>query len=336
MESAGDSMKVVIMAGGFGTRLRPLTQSLPKPMVPVANRPMLHHIINLLKNHKLTDYITLLYFQPEEIKNYFKDGAEFGVRIRHLLAEDDLGTAGAVKNAERFFDGQRVLVISGDVLTDFDLSAAVAFHKEKSALATIVLTRLENPLAYGVVITDDQGRITRFLEKPTWGEVFSDTVNTGIYILEPEVFTRVPAEKNFDFSQNLFPLLLAEQAPLYGYVAEGYWRDIGNLSEYRKSHLDILAGKVNIETDYNRLHRQDATIWFGKDFHVDESAEFRGSVIIGDGATVAAKAFISNSVIGDRCQIGEDARIENSVICTIPPSARKHTSRRQSSAITLQ
>ena len=181
-------MKTVIMAGGFGTRLRPLTQTLPKPMVPVANLPMLHHIINLLKRHSLTECVSLLYFQPEEIKQYFRDGSDFGISMKYLLAEEDLGTAGSVKNAEDFYRDERVLVISGDVLTDFDLTAAIAYHEEKGAMATMVLTRLENPLAFGVVITDQEGRISRFLEKPTWGEVFSDTINTGIYILEPEVF----------------------------------------------------------------------------------------------------------------------------------------------------
>lgn len=307
-------MKTVIMAGGFGTRLRPLTQSLPKPMVPVANLPMLHHIVNLLKRHNLRDYITLLYFQPEEIKSYFLDGKEFDVKMQYLLAEDDFGTAGAVKAAEHMFEGNRVLVISGDVLTDFDLTAAIKFHESKGAAATIILTRMENPLAYGVVITDKDDKITRFLEKPTWGEVFSDTINTGIYILEPEVFARIPKAQNFDFSQNLFPGMLKDNEKLYGYIAEGYWRDIGNLSEYQVAHQDILNEKVGIETTYNRLHRDGATIWINRDLHVDAKANFRGSVIVGDGAVIEAGATISDSVIGDRCQIGADAVINNSVI----------------------
>lgn len=307
-------MKTVIMAGGFGTRLRPLTQSLPKPMVPVANLPMLHHIVNLLKKHDLKDYVTLLYFQPEEIKSYFKDGSEFGVSMKYLLAEDDFGTAGAVKAAEDFYQGNRVLVISGDVLTDFDLSAAIKFHVDKGAAATIVLTRMENPLAYGVVITDKESKITRFLEKPTWGEVFSDTINTGIYILEPQVFERIPKGKSFDFSQDLFPGMLKDNEKLYGYIATGYWRDIGNLSEYQRAHLDILNEKVGIETTYNQLHRENATIWINRDFHVEESARFSGAVILGDGSIVEASASISNSVIGDRCKIAANAVIENSVI----------------------
>ncbi len=302
------------MAGGFGTRLRPLTQSLPKPMVPVANLPMLHHIVNLLKKHGLFDYVTLLYFQPEEIKSYFKDGSTFGVNMQYLLAEDDFGTAGAVKLAEDFYKNHRVLIISGDVLTDFDLSAALRFHEEKQAEATIVLTRMENPLAYGVVITDQDGRISRFLEKPTWGEVFSDTINTGIYILEPQALERIPKATNFDFSQNLFPAMLKSNARLFGYIAEGYWRDVGNLSEYQRAHLDILGGKVGIDIGYNQLRRENATIWMSRDFHVDESARFSGAVIIGEGAQIEPGAHISNAVIGDRCRVSADARIENSVL----------------------
>ncbi len=307
-------MKTVIMAGGFGTRLRPLTQSLPKPMVPVANLPMLHHIVNLLKKHNLRDFVSLLYFQPEEIKNYFKDGSPFGAKMEYMIAEADYGTAGAVKHAEKFYKGNRVLVISGDVLTDFDLTAALKYHEEKQAQATIVLTRMENPLQYGVVITDEDGRISRFLEKPTWGEVFSDTINTGIYILEPEVFDRIPSEEPFDFSQDLFPGMLRDKEPLYGYVATGYWRDIGNLSEYQKSHLDILQEKVKIETESNKHERDGSTIWLPRSFHVDEKARMEGRVILGTDSNIAAGAIIRNSVIGDRCRVGENARIENSVV----------------------
>jgi mannose-1-phosphate guanylyltransferase/phosphomannomutase len=283
-------------------------------MVPVANVPMLHHIVNLLKKHSLTDCITLLYFQPEEIKSYFKDGSQFGVTLRHLSAEEDLGTAGSVKNAEDYFQGERVLVISGDVLTDFDLTAAIRYHEAKGAAATIVLTRLENPLAYGVVITDAEGRISRFLEKPTWGEVFSDTINTGIYILEPEVFKYIPRGEAFDFSQNLFPKMLEAHDKLYGYIAEGYWRDIGNLSEYMKAHVDLLHGDVQIETNYNMLQHDQAKIWIAKNVHVEPSAQFVGTVILGDEVTIEAGARITNSVIGDRCTIDTSSSIVNSVI----------------------
>ncbi|MCZ7626433.1 MAG: nucleotidyltransferase family protein [Candidatus Methylomirabilis sp.] len=175
-------MKAVIMAGGFGTRLRPLTTNIPKPMIPMAVKPLMEHTVTLLKDHGFDHLITLLYFQPDSIERYFGDGSEFGVKMVYATATEDYGTAGAVKNAAAFLD-EAFLVISGDVLTDFDLSQAVKFHKDRGAVATMVLTRVENPLQYGVVITAPDGRVTHFLEKPTWGEVISDTVNTGIYIL---------------------------------------------------------------------------------------------------------------------------------------------------------
>ena len=240
-------MKAVIMAGGFGTRLRPLTCNLPKPMVPMANRPMMEHIVDLLRKHNFTEALTMLYFSPEDIRGYFKDGSKFGIEMSYLAPSGDLGTAGCVKFAEKQLD-DTFIVLSADVLTDFDLSAAIQFHKDKKALATMVLTRVPNPLQYGVVIIDDENRITRFLEKPSWGEVFSDTINTGIYILEPEVLKEMEADQTTDFSKDLFPKLQAKGAALYGYVASGYWKDVGDLREYRLAHRDVLDGKVVVRT----------------------------------------------------------------------------------------
>lgn len=236
------------MAGGFGTRLRPLTMNIPKPMVPMMNKPMMHHIVELLKRHGITDIIALLYHQPDIIINYFGHGSRFDTTMKYVRAEADYGTAGAVRNAAEFLN-ERFIVISGDVLTDFNLTKAINFHVERKAKATVVLTHAKNPLQFGVVITSNDGKITRFLEKPSWGEVFSDTINTGIYILEPEVLELVPYQHESDFSKNLFPLLLQEDLGLYGYVAEGYWRDVGNLNEYQEAHLDCLAGKVDIILD---------------------------------------------------------------------------------------
>jgi mannose-1-phosphate guanylyltransferase/phosphomannomutase len=185
-------MKAVIMAGGFGTRLRPLTCNLPKPMVPMVNRPMMEHIVELIKSHGVTDALNMLYFIPEEIQRYFQDGKKFGIKMKYLLPSADFGTAGCVKFAEKDLT-DTFMVVSGDVLTDFDLTAALEFHRKKKALATMVLTRAPNPLQYGVVIINEENKITRFLEKPSWGEVFSDTINTGLYILEPEVLEQIPA-----------------------------------------------------------------------------------------------------------------------------------------------
>lgn len=303
-------MKAIIMAGGFGTRLRPLTLTLPKPMVPMMNRPMMEHIVRLLGKHGLTDQTSLLYFHPEAITSYFGDGDTFGVSMSYVKAEADFGTAGSVRNAtEQLGIRERLLVISGDVLTDFDLTAAIAFHVEKKAVATIVLTHVPNPLQFGIVMSDAEQRITRFLEKPSWGEVFSDTINTGIYILEPEAFEMIPYKREFDFSKDLFPALLNQPNALYGYIASGYWRDVGNLAEYHEAHMDALSGKVQLEIEGERRNGVIAD----KAAHV-EGAIFRGQNVVARGTVIGEGARITNSIIGENCHIEDGAIVETSVL----------------------
>lgn len=298
------------MAGGFGTRLRPLTCNIPKPMVPVANKPMMEHIIWLLKSHGINQITATLFYQPEQITDYFGDGSNFNVNISYRKTEADLGTAGSVKNAHDLLDS-RFIIISGDVLTDFDLSSALSFHIKKKSKATILLTRSANPLQFGVVLTDEENRIYRFLEKPSWGEVFSDTINTGIYILEPEILDLIPSGEEFDFSKNLFPLLLEREVPLYGYVADGYWRDIGNLNEYQDAHFDVLRGLVKIPIDGHK----NLNVTVGQNSRVETDARhLTGTVIIGKNCRIHRDAVISNSVIGDNCEILPGAVIRNSVI----------------------
>lgn len=322
-------MKGVIMAGGFGTRLKPLTINRPKPMVPVANLPMMHHIVSLLKRHGITDLVSILYFQPEHITSYFGDGSAFGVRMQYITADADYGTAGAVRNAEDLVLNERVLVISGDVLTDFDLSAAIREHEARNAEATIALTSVENPLAFGIVITDrETGRIERFLEKPTWGQVFSDTINTGIYILEPSALLRVPARTNVDFSKDLFPRMLRENAALYGHVAGGYWRDIGNLDEYRKAHDDILAGKVSVELCGSATTFENGTVW-SKDVDLPADLRVRGTVVLGRDVVVGGGASLDNVVVGAGTRIGTGAELRRTVTwenCAIGDDAKVNES----------
>src|SRR5687767_1960442 len=215
------------MAGGEGTRLRPLTSNQPKPMMPIANRPMMEHIVELLKEHGFEDIVVTVAFLANTIRNYFGDGSEFGVRMVYATEETPLGTAGSVRNAMAELEDERFLVISGDVLTDIDLSAVVRFHEEKGALATIGLKSMENPLEFGIVITREDGSIERFLEKPTWGQVFSDTINTGIFVLEPEIFDAIPPDRPVDFSSEVFPRLLDDGQPVFGAIAAGYWEDVG-------------------------------------------------------------------------------------------------------------
>jgi mannose-1-phosphate guanylyltransferase/phosphomannomutase len=303
-------MKAVIMAGGFGTRLRPLTWNIPKPMVPMMNRPIMEHIIRLLRSHDITDIVATLFYHPDLIINYFGDGSQFGVRIKYVKAEADYGTAGSVRNAASFLE-EPFIIISGDVLTDFNLTHAIEFHKERAAKATIVLYHSQRPLEYGVVITHDDGKIVRFVEKPTWGEVFSDTINTGIYILEPEILDLVPEEQEFDFSKDLFPLMLEKDEALFGCPLNGYWRDIGNLREYQEAHWDGLASRVRIEIQ----GKKEGSVYKEGDSQIETDPSYlRGTVVIGKHSVIGKEVRISNSVIGDRVSIEDGASVEDSIL----------------------
>jgi mannose-1-phosphate guanylyltransferase / phosphomannomutase len=306
-------MKAVIMAGGFGTRLRPLTTHIPKPLVPVGNVPIMEHTVRLLQRYGFTDLLVLLYFLPETITAYFGDGSRWGVHMSYATPAADLGTAGAVRFATGDLS-EPMLVVSGDVLTDFDLAAAVRFHRERRAEATIVLTRVESPLAYGIVIIDEHGRIVRFLEKPTWGEVFSDTINTGIYLLEPSVLAAIPTGRPYDFSKELFPALLAAGRGLYGHVAVGYWRDVGDLPEYRRAQLDVLHGVIRPDISGTRTDASDHQVWIDEGARVDYLAKIQGPVIIGRGATVASGVRLASCVIGPGSRVDRGASIEGSVL----------------------
>jgi mannose-1-phosphate guanylyltransferase/phosphomannomutase len=306
-------VKAVIMAGGFGTRLRPLTVDLPKPMMPMVNRPIMEHIVTLLARHGITDLVCLLYFQGEKISDYFGNGDRFGVSLTYVTASDDFGTAGAVKNAQQHL-GEPFVVISGDLLTDFDLTALWDFHRQKGARATVTLTRVADPLSYGIVIVDEGGRICRFLEKPTWGEVFSDTINTGIYVLQPEVLDLIPERTNFDFSRDLFPKMLAGQEPLFGYVARGYWRDIGDLNEYHRSHVDILEGVVKVDIPGKLEKKDGAAVWVDEEVTIGPRAQLGGTVVLGRGCRVADGASLSDCVIGQGGTIKEEASVSRSVL----------------------
>lgn len=304
-------MKAVVMAGGEGSRLRPLTIARPKPMVPLVDKPVMEHIIALLKRHGITDVVVTLQYLATVIQSHFGDGSSFGVSMRYSIEETPLGTAGSVKNAERWLD-DTFLLISGDALTDFDLSAIIDVHRRKKAMATIALYSVPNPLEYGVVITDEEGRIKQFLEKPTWGEVFSDTVNTGIYVLEPEIFKYVPAGKPFDFSQDLFPIMLRNGDPLFGYVAQGYWCDVGNLQEYMRATADLLSGRVNLPIEGERI-RQD--VWAGLGVEIDPQAQLFGPIYIGQDCRINPGVIIHGpTVIRDYSIIDDGATVDRSII----------------------
>lgn len=305
-------MRAVLMAGGSGTRLRPLTCDLPKPMVPVLNRPIAEHIINLLRRNGIDEVIATLHYLPDIMRDYFQDGSEFGIQMTYAVEEDQpLGTAGCVKNIAELLD-DTFLVISGDSITDFDLRAAIAFHKSHHSKATLVLTRVPNPLEFGVVITDENYRIRRFLEKPSSSEIFSDTVNTGTYILEPDVLDYLPANQEADFSKDLFPLLLEKGEPMFGYIAEGYWCDVGHLDAYRDAQYDALYHKVRLDVLYEE---RMPGVWVGQNTYIDPSAKVEAPTMLGNNCRIGPRVHIDGgTVIGDNVTVGADANLKRPII----------------------
>lgn len=321
-------MKAVVMAGGQGSRLRPLTSNIPKPMVTVGNKPCAQHILELLQRHGIEEVVMTVAFLSEVIRNHFGDGSAIGMRIEYSVEESPLGTAGSVKNAEAALD-DTFLVISGDALTDFDLTRIVSFHKEHEAMVTIALKSVENPLEFGVVIVDEEGRIERFLEKPGWGQVFSDTINTGIYVIEPEALDYIPAGVPYDFSHELFPKLFEMRKPLYGSLQEGYWQDIGNLEQYLQANRDALEGRVRLQLPGVRLR---GNVWVGEGVSIDNLENIEGPAVIGNYARIDPQAVISShvvlgnnvvlksgvyiagSVVGDNSYLAGGARVDGAVV----------------------
>ena len=299
------------MAGGEGSRLRPLTSGLPKPLVPVVGKPVMEHILGLLREHGIQDVIVTLQYLGSAIRDYFGDGSDFGMDITYAVEDAPLGTAGSVKNAQAHLD-EPFIVISGDALTDIDLARALQFHQDRKALATIVLTAVPDPLEYGVVITSPEGAVQRFLEKPSWGEVFSDQVNTGIYVLDPQVLSLIPAGKVVDWSADIFPAMLARKMPLYGYLGPGYWCDIGNIQTYYQANWDALAGRVRVEIPGER---REGDIWVGEDVELGHDVRLQGPAYIGREAKIKPGVFINGPVcVGNFSVIDENTKISNSVI----------------------
>jgi mannose-1-phosphate guanylyltransferase/phosphomannomutase len=305
-------VKAVVMAGGEGTRLRPMTANQPKPLLPVVNKPIMEHVLLLLKRHGFTETVVTVQFLASLVRNYFGDGEDVGMSLQYATEEMPLGTAGSVKNAEDELRADPFLVISGDALTDIDLSALVQYHQENSALVTVALTRVPNPLEFGIIIVDEDGRIQRFLEKPTWGQVFSDTVNTGIYVMEPEVLAEVPAGVSVDWSGDVFPQLLKSGAPLYGWIADGYWEDVGSHESYLKAQADVLSGRVEAEIDGFEV---SPGVWVSEGAEVDPEALLSGPLCIGDYAKIEAGAQLREfTVVGSNVVVKEGAFLHRAVV----------------------
>jgi mannose-1-phosphate guanylyltransferase/phosphomannomutase len=305
-------VKAVVMAGGEGSRLRPMTANQPKPLLPVANRPLMEHVLRLLRRHGFSETVVTVQFLASLVRTYFGDGEDLDMALRYATEETPLGTAGSVKNAQEALSDDTFLVISGDALTDIDLTALVAAHREKGSLVTVCLARRPDPLEFGIVITDDDARIERFLEKPTWGQVFSDTVNTGIYVVEPEVLDRVPAGEPVDWAADVFPQLLADGAPVHGYVATGYWEDVGTHDSYRRAHADVLNREVEVEIDGFEMA---PGVFLAEGAEVDPDADLAAPCLVGRYAKVEAGARIGPlTVLGSNVVVKGGAELERTVV----------------------
>jgi len=308
-------MKAVVMAGGFGTRIQPLTHSRPKPMLPIMNKPMMEYTMMSLKELGIKEFIVLLYFKPEVIQDYFKDGSEFGINITYVIPDDDYGTAGAVKCAQKYIGDENFIIVSGDLVTDFNFKELFNFHKKRKSKLTIGLTPVENPLEFGVVICNEDNEIEKFLEKPSWSEVFSDTINTGIYVIEPEILNYIPEKENFDFAKDLFPTLMEDNITLMGYTLKGYWRDVGNPKSYRDVHEDIFKKEFSFKISGKKKEYPDGTLYLqGKNNLIDKSVEIIGTVILGKNIIIENNVQLKNVVIGDNTKIGKSSKIKNSII----------------------
>jgi len=324
------NIKAVIMAGGEGTRLRPLTCDMPKPMVPILNKPVMEYTIKLLKKHNIKDISVTLAYLPSAITEYFEDGKEWEVNLNYFIEKTPLGTGGSVKNAEKHLDSTFV-VISGDALTDLDLDKAIKYHRSKQSKATLVLKRESVPLEYGVIITDDSGRIIRFLEKPSWGEVFSDTINTGIYILEPDVLDYYSRGQNFDFSKDLFPKLLKDNVPMYGYITDNYWCDIGDLESYKQTQFDMMDGKVKTDIEARRVEKgiwmEDGAeigdnvilsppVYLGKNCSIGDGCDIHPYTIVGENCKTGRNTSLKRSILWKNVRTGENCHLRGAVVCT--------------------
>jgi mannose-1-phosphate guanylyltransferase len=324
--TTGVNMKAVILVGGFGTRLIPLTINTPKAMMPVLNTPFLEYVIRRLAYHNIKEIVLAISHLAQPIKNYFGDGSRLGASLSYTIEETALGTAGAVKNAEKYLDGA-FLALNGDIFTDLDLTAMMDFHRRSQSLATIALTPVENPTIYGLVETDDSGRVTRFLEKPGWEDVTTNMINAGTYILEPEVLSSIPPQTNFSFEHEVFPPLLEQGGHIYAFPSSCYWMDIGTPEKYRQLNLDLLDGKSNqyrpdIITGISVGERSQchptteitAPVVIGNNCSIGRNAHLTGPLIIGTGSTIADSAVVDDSIIWHRVTIEAGATVRQSII----------------------
>lgn len=321
--------KAMVLAAGLGTRLRPLTDLISKPMTPIVNKPVMEHIIELLVEHGFDEVVCNLHWYPEAIKDYFGDGSKYNIKITYSYEPELLGTAGGVKKVEAFFEGQTFLILSGDALTDIDLTELMDFHRKKGGICTLVLTEVDDPSQYGVVITDDESRITGFQEKPLMGEAKSSLANSGIYVFEPDIFSHIPYGSFYDFGRDLYPKLLKAGIAYYGYKHDRYWNDVGSLDQYQQGNFDALEGKVKLNIPGMQINEG---IWLGKNCRIEEDvvmipplvignnctikkgAKLYGPIIIGDNTIVDERAIMYRGIKWGSGYIGKDASLIGAII----------------------
>ncbi len=321
-------MKALILIGGLGTRLRPLTCSTPKPLLPIVNKPFLEYQIDLLKKHGISDIILCISYLSHTFENYFGDGKKWGVKIQYVHEKDPLGTGGAIRNAIHMVEDQ-LLVLNGDILTDIDVTQFINCHKKNKASVTIALARVKDPTAYGLVMVDKTGRIENFLEKPSWDEVTCNTINAGIYVLSKDAINQIPEGINYSVERGLFPTLLAKRKRVYGFSKPSYWMDIGAIDKYLQAHTDVMTHQIKVNIN-EKLHSPklysgkkcklgehiqiDGTLVCGDNSNIGDTTTFTGSVCLGKNVVIGKGTTIRNSVILDNTRIAEGVRIDQSVI----------------------
>jgi mannose-1-phosphate guanylyltransferase/phosphomannomutase len=304
--------KAIVMAGGQGSRLRPLTVTRPKPLVPVANRPVLAHILDWLRRYGVTEVLVTLHYRADDIRRSLGDGRSFGLNLAYRVEEEPLGTAGSVKFAEDWIGGEPFFIVSGDALTDLDLDALQQRHRRSGAWLTLGLKEVRDPSQYGVVEVDGRGRVVRFQEKPGPGEAFSRLANTGIYCVEPQVLDRVPRGRTYDWSRDVFPQLMAARLPLYGSGLPGYWCDIGSLADYRRGQREALEGAVRVTLPGSEVK---PGVWVGPDVRIARGAVVEGPALLGAGCRIERDALIlPGSVIGDRTVVHAGACVREATV----------------------
>ncbi len=321
-------MKALLLIGGFGTRMRPFTLTTPKALLPVVNIPFIKYQFHLLKKYNIDEVILGVGYKGEEFKKIVNIGKKMGLKVYLSYESKPLGTAGGIRNAYKFLKGKEpFFVFNGDILADFNLEKILNFHKEKNAYVTIGLVKVDNPSAFGLVITDENGKITKFIEKPKAEEIVSDTINAGVYVFQPEVLEEIPPGKNVSVEKETFPQILEKGKEMFGYVHYGYWLDVGTIDKFKKANFDVLDGKIslaykgserNVEVDPSSSVPGnilvDGKLVVGKNVMVKNGLKIEGKVIVGEDCFIGENCEIENSIIFRKTIIGNNCKIKNSII----------------------